>query len=200
MVYQERNASADFIRGRRRPSSLVLGRRQLVKIYGSLLSQHGFVEQRNTSDPIGNGIISRREGGCLYRIKIGRYHSSAVHQQRQHQQQRAIVPQVDSRCMSSVTIVCLPLPLPRPHSLYNPAFSSSLFLFLSPCHILFRVLFSLNSGKHRAHRGEGITGVAGREKETCTHEVSRRTGIRRRERQVDTRSKMRRGSWNSGDS
>lgn len=139
------------------------------------LSQHGFVEQRNTSDPIGNGDYIAQEGGCLYRIKIGRYHSSASRDApaTAASAAAAIVPQLDSRCMSSVTIVPFVLSFPlQPFS-----FSLSLFLF-----VLYSSEFYFHSIPGSvAHCSEGITQVVGGEKETRTRRQSKNRGDRGRE-------------------
>lgn len=149
-----------------------------MKIYGSHYLSTVSLNGVTRRIPSAMGLY-RVEGGCLYRIKIDRYRTPP-------------------RCTSNGSISSdralgrltlhefrddrsLPLPpTPGLHSLYNlpPLSSLSLFLSLSPCHILFRVLFSLNSGKHRAPWRRDNGQVVGREKETCTHEVSRRTGIR----------------------
>lgn len=89
--------------------------------------------------------LYRVEGGCLYRIKIGRYHTAlsreaplSVHpaSERQHQHQRqqhkrpapatAVVPRAHSRCTSSVTPHLSSIPIPL----------ATLFLHLSPLHSL----------------------------------------------------------------
>lgn len=144
--------------------------------------------------------LYRIEGGCLYRIKIGRYHTAlsreaplSVHpaSERQHQHQQHTGSSTSNQhqqqrsCLRPTHVAWVPWrptspPFPSPLqpsssiSLSPPfALPSRSFLhpFLHPVFSL-RLLFSLDSGKYRAHH-EGITGKwwrGGRGRKEHVHE------------------------------